>query len=67
LTPASLSASDEVLASMNHRSSATTALRKTRLVVRRGRIGVPSRLRENLSGRGAKTLYVPVPVLQRVG
>lgn len=40
-----------------------TARRKTRLVVRRGRTGSPLRLRENLRGVGAKTEYVPVPVL----
>lgn len=38
---------------------------KTRLVVRRGRTGVPLLLRANLSGRGAKREYVPVPVLVR--
>jgi hypothetical protein len=62
-TPASLRASDEVLASMNQRSSAMTARVKTRFVVRRGRMGVPERLRENFRGRGAKREYVPVPVL----
>lgn len=40
-----------------------TARRKTRFVVRRGRMGVPLWLRENLRGVGAKTEYVPVPVL----
>jgi hypothetical protein len=30
------------------------ALVKTRFVVRSGRMGVPERLRENFSGRGAK-------------
>ena len=39
---------------------------KTRFVVRRGRIGVPSRLSLNFSGRGANMEYVPVPVLQGV-
>jgi hypothetical protein len=49
---------------MNHRSSATTALRNTRFVVRRGKIGWPLSLRENFSGLGAKIEYVPVPVLK---
>ena len=49
---------------MNQRSSARTARRKTRLVVRRGRRGVPDGVeRENLRGRGAKIARVPVPVL----
>lgn len=46
---------------MNQRSSAITARRKTRLVVRRGRIGVgdkgsveDGREREKTMGRGAK-------------
>jgi hypothetical protein len=45
---------EEVSPVMNQRSSAMTALVKTRFVVRRGRSGVPARLRANLSGRGAK-------------
>lgn len=49
---------------MNQRSSARTARRKTRFVVRRGRMGVPSGVeRENFRGRGAKRERVPVPVL----
>jgi hypothetical protein len=54
LTPWEERVWEEVSPEMNQRSSAMTALVKTRLVVRSGRIGVPSRLRENLSGRGAK-------------
>jgi len=40
----------------NQRSSAMTARRKTRFVVRRGRRRVPveGSLRENFKGRGAK-------------
>jgi hypothetical protein len=50
---------------MNQRSSPITARRKTRFVVRRGRIGFPSgEVRENFMGRGAKIEYVPVPVLE---
>lgn len=55
LTPFSLSVRDDVLPSTNHSSSAMTARRKTRFVVRSGSIGSPSRLRENLRGVGAKT------------
>jgi hypothetical protein len=55
LTPCEESVCEEVSPEMNQRSSAMTALVKTRLVVRSGRIGVPSRLRENLRGRGANT------------
>lgn len=40
-----------------------TARRKTRFVVRRGKIGRPLSLSENLNGRGAKIDSVPVPVL----
>lgn len=40
-----------------------TARRKTRFVVRRGKIGRPLSLSENLNGRGAKMDSVPVPVL----
>jgi hypothetical protein len=46
---------EEVLPETNQRSSATTARRKTRFVVRRGRMGVPAAEdRENFKGRGAK-------------
>jgi hypothetical protein len=54
LTPCEERVCEEVSPEMNHRSSAMMALVKTRFVVRRGRMGVPSRLRENLRGRGAK-------------
>ena len=40
LIPAEERGREEVLPEMNQRSSARTARRKTRLVVRRGRIGV---------------------------
>jgi hypothetical protein len=40
-----------------------TARRKTRFVVRRGKIGRPLSLSWNLNGRGAKMASVPVPVL----
>jgi hypothetical protein len=40
-----------------------TARRKTRFVVRRGKIGHPLSLSWNLNGRGAKMDSVPVPVL----
>lgn len=43
-----------------------TARRKTRFVVRRGRIGRPLSLSWNLNGRGAKMESVPVPVLMSV-
>ncbi len=53
---------EDVLPEMNQRSSAITARRKTRLVVRSGRIGVggceesfEGRERENRRGGGAKT------------
>lgn len=45
---------------MNQRSSAMTARRKTRLVVRRGRAWFA---REKLREGGAKRESVPVPVL----
>lgn len=55
---------------MNQRSSAITARMKTRLVVRRGRMGVggdeeswEGRDREKRKGGGAKMESVPVPVL----
>lgn len=61
----------EVDPAMNHRSSAMTARMKTRLVVRRGKIGVggveglvEGREREKRSGGGAKRDRVPVPVLE---
>jgi len=54
LTPTAESARDDVFPSMNQRSSATTARKKTRFVVRRGRIGVPLSLRANFRGTGAK-------------
>lgn len=53
---------EDVLPEMNQRSSAITARRKTRLVVRSGRIGIggceesfEGRERENRRGGGAKT------------
>jgi hypothetical protein len=53
--PASERGREEVEPEMNQRSSAITARRKTRLVVRRGRMGVPSGWeRENFRGLGAK-------------
>jgi hypothetical protein len=55
LIPASERGREEVLPEMNQRSSARTARRKTRLVVRRGRMGAPSgEERENFRGVGAK-------------
>lgn len=58
---------------MNQRSSAMTARMKTRLVVRRGRMGVgeddgleEGRDKEKRSGGGAKSESVPVPVLGHV-
>lgn len=69
--PASDRGLEEVLPAMNQRSSPTTARRNTRLVVRRGRIGVgslwPSSAgfdRENFSWGGANIAFVPVPVLK---
>jgi hypothetical protein len=57
---------EEVEPLMNQRSSARTARRKTRLVVRRGRMGEPlGEVRENFRGVGAKMETVPVPVLGR--
>jgi len=69
--PAAERGREEVLPEMNQRSSAITARRKTRFVVRRGRIGVGSpgeegREREKRRGGGAKRERVPVPVLERV-
>ena len=59
---------------MNQRSSASTARRKTRFVVRRGRIGIggaeavtEALEREKRRGVGAKRERVPVPVLWRGG
>jgi hypothetical protein len=54
LTPWAERVCEDVSPEMNQRSSAMTALVKTRLVVRSGRMGVPARLSENLRGRGAK-------------
>ena len=58
--------------STNHSSSAMTARRKTRFVVRRGRIGIggselvlEGREREKRSAGGAKRDKVPVPVLRQ--
>jgi len=63
--PASVRGLEEVEPEMNQRSSAITARRKTRFVVRRGRMSVPSGWeRENLRGLGAKRERVPVPVLE---
>lgn len=62
--PAAERGREDVEPEMNQRSSAMTARRKTRFVVRRGRIGVSSGVeRVNFSGRGAKRERVPVPVL----
>lgn len=62
--PAAARGNDEVEPEMNQRSSAITARRKTRLVVRRGRIGTPDGVASvNLRGVGAKRDVVPVPVL----
>lgn len=62
--PASERGMEEVEPLMNQRSSARTARRKTRLVVRRGRMGKPlGDVRVNFRGVGAKTDRVPVPVL----
>lgn len=71
--PAAERGSEEVLPEMNQRSSAITARRKTRLVVRRGRMGIggeegeegsEGRDREKRRGVGAKSERVPVPVLK---
>jgi len=65
--PASERGREEVFPEMNQSNSATTARRKTRFVVRRGRIGVPSVVESaNFRGRGAKIENVPVPVLPHV-
>lgn len=62
--PAAERGREEVEPDMNQRSSARTARRKTRFVVRSGRIGVPAEdVRENFRGAGAKREMVPVPVL----
>lgn len=68
--PASESGIEDVLPEMNQRSSAMTARRKTRFVVRSGRISIggsdgseEGREREKRSGCGAKRESVPVPVL----
>ena len=67
--PASLRGREEVEPEINQRSSAITARRKTRLVVRRGRMGVGGPPvgegweREKRRGGGAKRERVPVPVL----
>lgn len=72
--PAAERGREEVLPEMNQRSSAMTARRKTRLVVRRGRMGIggdnglvglEGREREKRRGVGAKRERVPVPVLQK--
>ena len=72
LMPDAESGREEVEPEMSQRSSAMTARRKTRLVVRRGRIGsggssgLPEgegREREKRRGGGAKRESVPVPVL----
>ena len=56
----------EVLPLMNQRSSAMTARRKTRFVVRSGRMRLLSEglERVNFSCGGAKMEVVPVPVLK---
>lgn len=62
--PAAARGREEVEPEMNQRSSPITARRKTRFVVRRGRMGVPEgEVRENLRAAGAKRENVPVPVL----
>jgi len=70
LIPASLRAREDVEPEMNQRSSAMMARVKTRLVVRRGRIGVggcvgsfEGRERVKRRGGGANVERVPVPVL----
>ena len=70
--PASERGRDEVEPAMNQRSSATTARRKTRLVVRSGSTGIgcdegsgEGREREKRRAGGAKRERVPVPVLCR--
>lgn len=65
--PAAVNGRDEVEPEINHKSSAMTARRKTRFVVRRGKIKAPSGVeRENLRGLGANNEKVPVPVLVQV-
>ncbi len=71
--PASERVRLDVEPAMNQRSSAITARTKTRLVVRRGRMGVggnegsgEGRDREKRRGGGAKMDSVPVPVLGHV-
>lgn len=60
---------DDVLPVMNHSSSAVTARKKTRFVVRSGRIrigldgSVEGRESSKRNWRGANREYVPVPVL----
>ena len=68
--PASEREREEVEPAMNQSSSAMTARRKTRLVVRSGRIGMGcdegsggAREREKRRAGGAKRESVPVPVL----
>lgn len=68
--PASERGRDEVEPEMNQRSSAMTARRKTRLVVRSGSTGIgfdkgsgEGREREKRRAGGAKRERVPVPVL----
>lgn len=62
--PASERGREEVEPLMNQRSSARTARRKTRLVVRSGRMREPlGEVRVNFRGVGAKMETVPVPVL----
>lgn len=70
LIPASERGKDEVEPAMNQRSSATTARRKTRLVVRSGSTGIGNDEgsgegleREKRRAGGAKRECVPVPVL----
>ena len=62
-----------MLPEINQRSSAMTARTKTRLVVRRGKIGVGGRVgspegceRANRRGVGANIDSVPVPVLSEL-
>lgn len=68
--PASESGIEDVAPEMNHKSSAITARRKTRLVVRSGRIRTESsesfeagRDKEKRRAGGANRESVPVPVL----
>ncbi len=58
---------------MNQSSSAITARKKTRFVVRRGKTGLncvgssaEGRERVNLKGEGLNIEYVPVPVLDEL-